>query len=448
MKNIFIELQNFCTEIDQLNYLVKQYPLSFFSLLKRNDQCQQLKEYVYSKTQFLSEDANLSIRTYCVLHNMTELPKCQHCNKTLKLSTFRGIQNGFAQYCNNTCSNNSIKKKQQLQTIFLEKYGTTSPLNNRGIREKGKQTKLQKYGNVNYTNSKKRKQTCLEKYGVDNPLKSEQVKEKIKQTMIKRYGVENSMYSKELKQKQLQSSINHFGKDNINNRKKAIETYKNHTEEQTKDIQQRTIATNIERYGVANPTQLKEIYEKIENTKLQKYGNKNFNNRDKAKQTCLEKYGVSSWTKTDMFKQQMTNCNEQRIQKQYKTKKDNNSFIFSKTELKVYELLKTKFSIVERQYKSEKYPFKCDFYIPSEDLYIEYNGIWTHGKHPFNSADNDDLKQLEKLKLKAQTSDYYKSAINTWTITDPLKRQTAKNNNLNFIELWNITDVKKFIKSK
>ena len=43
-------------------------------------------------------------------------------------------------------------------------------------------------------------------------------------------------------------------------------------------------------------------------------------------------------------------------------------------------------------------------------------------------------------------SDYYKSAIKTWTITDPLKRKIAKDNNLNFIELWNIADVKNFVK--
>lgn len=134
------------------------------------------------------------------------------------------------------------------------------------------------------------------------------------------------------------------------------------------------------------------------------------------------------------------------MQKQYATKKQNNTFSFSKAELKVFQLLKTKFTSIERQYKSVKYPFKCDFYIPAEDLYIEFNGTWTHGKHPFDPASIDDQQRLEKLKEKAKMSDYYKSAIRTWTITDPLKRKIAKDNNLNFIELWNITDVKNFVK--
>lgn len=445
MKNIFIELQKFQSEIDQLKYLTQQYPLSFFNLIKRNEQCKQIKDYVYSKTQSLPENANLSIRSYCVLHNISEIPKCQNCNNTLPLTAFRGFQKGFAQYCNNMCSNCSEKKKHQLQIIFLEKYGTTSPLSNKELREQGKQTKLKRYGNENYVNVEKTKQTCLERYGVDNPAKLDKIKEKTKQTMIERYGVENSMQHPELKKKQLQSSIAHFGKDNINNRKKAIETCKNHTEEQKKDIKQRTIATNIERYGVANPVQSKEIQDKITQTKLQNHGDKNFNNREKAKQTCLEKYGVTSWTKTEMFKQQMKECNNSRMNKQYITKKQRNSFAFSKAELKVYELLKTKFREIKRQYKSEKYPFKCDFYIPEQDLYIEYNGIWTHGMHAYDPTSAEDQLRLEKLICKAKTSAYYKSAIQTWTVTDPLKRKTAKSNKLNFVELWNMTDVKKYI---
>lgn len=445
MKNIFIELQNFQSEIDQLKYLTMQYPLSFFSLLKRNEYCKHLKDYVYSKSQFLPEDTNLSIRTYCVLHNMSKLPKCQHCGKTLKCNTFRGFKKGFAQYCNNTCSNNSIQKKQKLIDIFLEKYGTTSPLNNKELREQGKQTKLKKYGNENYVNREKAKQTCLEKYGVDNPLKSKQIREKIKQTTLERYGVENCSQNKEIQKKRIQSSIAHFGKDNINNRKKAIETYKNHTDKQKKDIQQRTIATNIERYGVANPIQSKEIQDKIAQTKFQNHGDKNFNNREKAKQTCLEKYGTSSWTKTNMFKEQMKKCNNERMKKQYESKKKNNSFAFSKAELKVYELLKTKFREIKRQYKSEKYPFKCDFYIPEQDLYIEYNGIWTHGMHAYDPTSAEDQLRLKKLICKAKTSAYYKSAIQTWTVTDPLKRKIAKSNKLNFVELWNMTDVKQYI---
>lgn len=44
--------------------------------------------------------------------------------------------------------------------------------------------------------------------------------------------------------------------------------------------------------------------------------------------------------------------------------------------------------------------------------------------------------QLQDMKQKAK--DYYKTAINTWTKKDPLKRQIAKDNKLNWIEFFTI----------
>ena len=38
--------------------------------------------------------------------------------------------------------------------------------------KKGKETKKRLYGDANYNNKEKSKQTCLERYGVDNPMKT------------------------------------------------------------------------------------------------------------------------------------------------------------------------------------------------------------------------------------------------------------------------------------
>ena len=35
--------------------------------------------------------------------------------------------------------------------------------------------------------------------------------------------------------------------------------------------------------------------------------------------------------------------------------------------------------------------------------------------------------------------------IKIWTIKDPLKRKTAKDNKLNYIEFWNINEVKEWL---
>lgn len=121
------------------------------------------------------------------------------------------------------------------------------------------------------------------------------------------------------------------------------------------------------------------------------------------------------------------------------TKRKNGTFNTSKEENEINILLRQKFSDVKMQYKSEKYPFNCDFYIPEKDLYIEYQGSWTHGKKPFESS-KSDLQKLSKWKNNSIHSKYYEVAIHTWTIRDVNKRTIAKENNLNWIEFFTMKD--------
>ena len=101
--------------------------------------------------------------------------------------------------------------------------------------------------------------------------------------------------------------------------------------------------------------------------------------------------------------------------------------------------------IYERHRKNKKYPFACDFYFPSNDLYLEIQGHWTHGKHPFNPENGEDQSIVESWKNK--NTKYYNSAIDVWTVRDIKKREYAKKNNLNFHELFQptIDDVINFV---
>ena len=114
--------------------------------------------------------------------------------------------------------------------------------------------------------------------------------------------------------------------------------------------------------------------------------------------------------------------------------RSNGSFNRSLPEDKYYEKLITKYGEdgVIRWYYDERYPFICDFYIPSEDLFIELNKHWTHGGHPFDELNLNDISKLEDWQEKAETSKYYKNAIYTWTILDVKKQEYAKKNHLNY----------------
>ena len=123
-----------------------------------------------------------------------------------------------------------------------------------------------------------------------------------------------------------------------------------------------------------------------------------------------------------------------KLTRAYLTRKKNNTFNTSSSEEKLYnellELNNTK--TIYRQYKDEKrYPFYCDFYIVEDDLFIELNAHWTHGGKPFDPNSKECLEQLEQWREKAKTSQFYKNAIETWTVRDVNKRKFAEKNNLN-----------------
>lgn len=84
----------------------------------------------------------------------------------------------------------------------------------------------------------------------------------------------------------------------------------------------------------------------------------------KTKRTCLRKYGVD-WA----FKSAETK------KKIIQAKRVHNTFHTSKPEDRFYEMLCSKFGAedVIRQYDDARYPFACDFYVKSKDLFIELN---------------------------------------------------------------------------
>lgn len=148
----------------------------------------------------------------------------------------------------------------------------------------------------------------------------------------------------------------------------------------------------------------------------------------------INKYSISNVSKLIDIKEKKIN-----------TMKQNNSYNKSQDEEFAYKNLILKFGKedVIRQYKSKVYPFPCDFYIKSVDLYIECNFHWTHGTRPFEN-NNKDLKQLEEWQTK--NTSYYNNAIHVWTKADPLKLQTFIKNNLNYKIFYTIEDFERWYK--
>ena len=174
---------------------------------------------------------------------------------------------------------------------------------------------------------------------------------------------------------------------------------------------------------------LNALIQKSKDTKIKRFGNafgnNNMDQNHKDKISKALKGRTYEWPADKL---------QIKLSKDYLTKKKNNSFNKSKPEQELYEtLLKENVNkTIYRQYKDNRYPFYCDFYIVEDDLFIELNAHWSHGGRPFDPTDDDCIKQLNIWKEKAKTSKFYENAIETWTVRDVKKRETALKNHLNY----------------
>lgn len=119
---------------------------------------------------------------------------------------------------------------------------------------------------------------------------------------------------------------------------------------------------------------------------------------------------------------------EQALKKSMITKMNRNSGTKSRSEDGFYHLLCNIFGKEDiiRQYFDERYPFNCDFYIKSKDLFIEYQGHPSHGYCPFNKDDKECIEFLNK-----QTID-----MTTWTIRDIKKINVARNSGIRLVLIY------------
>lgn len=297
------------------------------------------------------------------------------------------IGKGYCEICN---------KPTNFKDVFkgYNKYCSRSCLNKSTIHsESVKNTKIIRYGNPTYNNPSKiskillnrsieenkksinkRKSTCLEKYGDPNYNNSK----KYKETCLKVYGTTCPFAAESVKQK------------------------------------------ISDKYYAKSDEEKKAIYTKRQAT---------FDSKTEEEMKIIgQKHRDAYMLKSDKEKAEIKH-------KSYLTKKKNHSFKVSKTEDLCYEQLLSIYPDAKHGYKSIKYPFICDLYIPSKDIYIELNFHWTHGLHPYN--EKNDSKKLADWIEKSKTSKYFENAIHTWTIRDIHKVEIARQNNVNLLVFYN-----------
>jgi hypothetical protein len=139
-----------------------------------------------------------------------------------------------------------------------------NPMKRQDVKEKVKKTCLEKYGGMPMNSQEqiekrkqlfkneeykkqwieKHKKTSLERYGVEHPMHLDSTKEKQKQTMMENHGVANPLQSEEIKKKVKKTNLIKYGVENA---------------AQAPEVRIKMAQTTLQRHGVEHYNQLPEM---------------------------------------------------------------------------------------------------------------------------------------------------------------------------------------------
>jgi hypothetical protein len=310
--------------------------------------------------------------------------KCLICDKE---TTFKDFKTGYRKCCSQNCTNelrkvtcktlygkNSISQVNKIKKIkketYLTHYGINYPKESKRLVDKIKTTKKEKYGDENYNNVEKRKQSNLEKFGVEHALQNKEIHNKFEKTCLRKFGVKNPYQSK---------------------------TIKNKIKE-----------TNLKNLGVEYPMQNKEIQEKSKQKCIQKYGVENVFQSEKIKQKSRETSLINNGVEYGMQ-------NIEILEKSQKTRfrfhkyKNTNIWYQGSYELDFLEKYFKKLDIlrpntIKYLYENKHKYYHPDFFIPSLNLIVEIK--------------NSYLAIRDKKQIKAKRKATISSGFNYIMIID------------------------------
>jgi len=251
---------------------------------------------------------------------------------------------------------------------------------------KSKKTKLQKYGDENFTNREKSKQTNLKKYGVENVSQSKEIKDKKKETNLKNWGTENVFQSEKIKDIAKKTKKEKYGDENFTNREKSKQTcFENNDVEwptQSKDVLIKRNKNNKKEYGFDHCSQSKDFQNRVAKTCLKRYGKSSYLSTEeyktKSKITCNERYGVDFPSQNfEIHKKQFPKMKMHEIGINYQGTYEKDFLdLCQKLNLEVKRGKTIKYTYLDK----EKFYFS-DFYLKKYNLIVEVKSTYIYELH-------------------------------------------------------------------
>lgn len=413
---------------------------------------------------------------------MLDVPKCKICGRPQcvhQLTTAEYYVNG---YCSTSCKMKDTATQDHIRNLSIERYGSinnaakiskshrdrTAEQVNEAMNKR-RQTNTERYGNPKYVNTEQMKQTIWDKYHVTCTQHIPEVHEKTVKTLMEKFGVDHQSKSPAVRDKISKSNKAYWDSLPQEERDKRKQQHKEWwdslPQEERDEYSYRTAAW----WASLTESERKEICKSFSEGQKRRYENETDEERElrsqhirdirtnrTPEQKAIESQNkklaaLSYWGQfNDEERENITNLKSMTSKSWWSTlsdeerhelylrgwwvKYENGTLTTSGPETRCLEYAQKLFPNTSSQDVSEAYPFHIDIHINEMNVYIEYQGTWTHGEHPYNPEDKNDVAKAEYWKSKG--TKYYLSAYNNWTVSDPKKRLVAKKNGLRWYECW------------
>lgn len=139
------------------------------SKVKESWLIQNRPELVEQLNALYPSEIRMVERLWLLANNVSSRPVCIECGSPNV--GFKGLLNGYAEFCSSTCSNRSDQTVKLKKAAYIEKYGVENPFAAERVKQKIAETNTSRYGTDNFAKTETYKAraiaTNLEKYGTD-----------------------------------------------------------------------------------------------------------------------------------------------------------------------------------------------------------------------------------------------------------------------------------------
>lgn len=386
-----------------------------------------------SKYTICQECKNKGLISPIPTRDLKKTIKCYFCNNMVEVGSFSSNQ----VRCNECkkkglITPDSLYKTEKRKKSLIEKYNVENVSKIKEVLEKKKKLREEKIEtNPEYLNDieRKRKETINEKYGSIEEFYKIPSKGYYEKT-----GYNTPFENPEVQKKIQENNINPMKREEIKEKVKKtnLEKYGGNAPTCSRDVIKKRQNNNLEKHGVLEPTQLKEVQDKRKKTSIIKYGcDHHFKNKEikeKKIQNSIKKWGTPYPIQSNEGKQILSQKNLEKsfpkillclnfldldfIDEKYYGAHYHHNFKckicgfefnqiwneiqqgykcpscyprnkgYSKGETEVRDFIKDELKLnIKTNVRSFIPPLEIDILIEEEKICIEYDGLWHHNEN-------------------------------------------------------------------